>query len=324
MAPNRQIPFYLRNASRHRMGWIAKFGYRLGFGLALGLLMASLWVQGAGAQVSRATITEILDGNQVYVQNRQAQVNSVARLQQQVRTARSRAELRFNTGAIARLAQNSRLTVGNCAQLQRGTVLVNGAMNGCTRSTVAGVRGTLYTLTVDEDGQETIRVFEGEVAISARSDAPEPDDFELEDLESQEFESTEFESTESLKSIKSPTRALNQSQGSLSNLGLSGNIGLKQSDEAESQPVDLTAAPVLLAAGQQLTVTDGDSGVLTTLTAEDFAELIAGALLQGYSQDIPGMDALRRSFNQLFPSVPFPSIPGIPNPVPSVPLPFPF
>ena len=116
--------------------------------------------------ITQATVTEILDGNQVYIQDRQVQVNSVARQQERVRTAASRTALSFNTGAIARLAQNSSLTVGQCAQLQQGTVLVNGALNGCTGSTVAGVRGTTYTLTVDPNGVETLQVFEGMVEVS--------------------------------------------------------------------------------------------------------------------------------------------------------------
>lgn len=116
--------------------------------------------------ITQATVTEILDGNQVYIQDRQAQISSVARQQERVRTAASRTALSFNTGAIARLAQNSSLTVGQCAQLQQGTVLVNGALNGCTGSTVAGVRGTIYTLSVDQTGVETLQVFEGTVDVS--------------------------------------------------------------------------------------------------------------------------------------------------------------
>ncbi|MEL6385589.1 MAG: hypothetical protein AAFQ89_24630 [Cyanobacteria bacterium J06626_18] len=116
--------------------------------------------------VTQATVTEILDGNQVYIQDLQAQVSSVARQQEQVRTGTSRTALSFNTGAVARLAQNSSLTVGQCAQLQQGTVLVNGSLDGCTGSTLAGVRGTTYTFTVDENGVETLQVFEGTVDVS--------------------------------------------------------------------------------------------------------------------------------------------------------------
>jgi hypothetical protein len=122
-----------------------------------------------------ATITEILDSNQVYIQNRAARVSSIAQQRQQVRTRSARASLRFNTGAVARLAHNSSLIVGQCAQLNRGTLLVNGSLNGCSTSTVAGVRGTLYTLEVTEAGETIIRVFEGEVVVQ-RNPNPLPVD----------------------------------------------------------------------------------------------------------------------------------------------------
>ncbi|MGB3202003.1 MAG: hypothetical protein WBA99_13960 [Nodosilinea sp.] len=131
---------------------------------------------------SAATVTEILDSNQVYIQNRIAQVNSVAQLRQQIRTQAARASLRFNTGAVARLAHNSSLVVGQCAQLNRGTLLVNGTLNGCSTSTVAGVRGTIYTIEVTEAGDTIIQVFEGEVVVERNLNpeaiTPMADDFD--------------------------------------------------------------------------------------------------------------------------------------------------
>ena len=56
------------------------------------------------AQTTQATVQEILDGNQVFIQNRQASLNDVAQQQQQVRTGNSRTALLFNTGAVARLS----------------------------------------------------------------------------------------------------------------------------------------------------------------------------------------------------------------------------
>ncbi|MFN7858341.1 MAG: hypothetical protein ACK5P2_01210, partial [Pseudanabaena sp.] len=76
------------------------------------------------AQSTQATVQEILDGNQVFIQNQQAYVNDVARANQQVRTGNSRTALLFNTGAVARLSANSVLSIGQCAQLSRGTILV--------------------------------------------------------------------------------------------------------------------------------------------------------------------------------------------------------
>ncbi|NJN21262.1 MAG: FecR domain-containing protein [Leptolyngbya sp. RL_3_1] len=151
--------------------------YRLWFrflaGILAGLGLTALlhWPLAAPAlaqSINQATVIEILDGSQVYIQNQQARVNSVAQNRQRVHTAASRAALRFNTGAIARLSSNSSLTVGQCAHVQQGTLLVNGALNGCTNTSVAGVRGTLYTVTVTEDGTDVIEVFEGMVEVSPR------------------------------------------------------------------------------------------------------------------------------------------------------------
>jgi hypothetical protein len=51
----------------------------------------------ASAQSTQATVQEILDGNQVFIQNRQASLNDVAKQQQQVRTGNSRTALLFNS-----------------------------------------------------------------------------------------------------------------------------------------------------------------------------------------------------------------------------------
>jgi hypothetical protein len=120
----------------------------------------------AQSLINQAKITEILDGTQVFIQNKPAKVKDAANKGQRVRTADARVQLVFNTGAIGRLAQNSILTVGQCARLKQGTLLVNGAMNGCTASVVAGVRGTTYILEVTEGGEASIKVLEGEVTVT--------------------------------------------------------------------------------------------------------------------------------------------------------------
>jgi len=141
----------------------------LGLCLSLCLAQALSATQG----ITHATIKEILDGTQVFIQNQQAKVNDVAQLRQRVRTGDARAELTFNNGVVARLAKNSILTVGQCARLQRGTLLVNGTVNGCTASIVAAVRGTTYVLEVDESGKQELKVLEGEVLVR-REATPDP------------------------------------------------------------------------------------------------------------------------------------------------------
>ncbi len=131
----------------------------------------------AQGNVNRATITEVLDSPQVFIQNKQAKVKDAANKGQKVRTGDARAQIQFNTGAVGRLAHNSVLTVGQCARLRQGQLLINGAMNGCTSSVVAGVRGTTYVLEVDEAGEASVKVLEGEVTVT-KSAVPLPDESE--------------------------------------------------------------------------------------------------------------------------------------------------
>ncbi len=142
-------------------------------GLCLSLCLAQTLLGQNSQGITQATIKEILDGTQVFIQNQQAKVNDVARLRQRVRTGDARAELTFNNGVVARLAKNSILTVGQCARLQKGTLLVNGTANGCTSSIVAAVRGTTYVLEVDESGKQEVKVLEGEVVVR-REATPDP------------------------------------------------------------------------------------------------------------------------------------------------------
>lgn len=133
--------------------------------VCLGLSVVNL--QPAQSAIEAATVVEILDGNQVYIQNKQARKNDIARKDQQVRTGESRTQLEFNTGAVGRLSKNAQLIVGSsCFQVQRGQILINGAVSGCTKSRRLSVRGTTYTISVDDQGQANIAVLEGEVAIS--------------------------------------------------------------------------------------------------------------------------------------------------------------
>ncbi len=123
--------------------------------------------------VTRATLTQVLDGSDVFIQNRKAKVNDSATKGQRVRTGATRVQLTFDTGAIGRLGHNSVLTVGQCARLKKGTVLINGAMNGCSGSAVAGVRGTTYIMEVDDAGITRVSVLEGNVAV-APADPSQP------------------------------------------------------------------------------------------------------------------------------------------------------
>ncbi|MCS6812918.1 MAG: hypothetical protein NZ772_05005 [Cyanobacteria bacterium] len=132
----------------------------------MGVVVLAAIVPATGQSASQAQVTDILDGNRVYIQNRQVPVNAVAKRGETVSTKRARAQLSFNTGAIVRLSQHAVLTVGNdCIPVQQGTMLVGGARKGCTNSVVVGVRSTTYVLSVAPDGNEDISVLEGEVEV---------------------------------------------------------------------------------------------------------------------------------------------------------------
>lgn len=247
----------------------------------------------AQATVNRAEITQILDSSDVFIQNKQAKVKDSAQKGQRVRTADARAQLLFNTGAVGRLAHNSVLTVGQCARLKKGTLLINGAMNGCTSSVVAGVRGTTYLLEVDEAGEAQVKVLEGEVTVTKPANAV-PD----EAIDETEETSTPATGTKQLLQTPKPTL-------------------LAQTEIDE----------VVLKEGEKVSVSPtGSFGLVEKLSQEEFVSLLKGTLFNGFSLELPGISKIQQSFQRLYPGVPFPiSIPGIPGiPTPPVRIPLPF
>ena len=82
-----------------------------------------------------ATVQEILDGNQLYIDQKQAKVNARASAPQLVSTKDSRGQLLFSGGAAGRLNRFSLLKLGSsCFLMEKGQILVSGKQNGCTRS----------------------------------------------------------------------------------------------------------------------------------------------------------------------------------------------
>jgi hypothetical protein len=279
---------------------------------AIGLCLSSIPLY--AQTVNEAKIKEIIDGNQVFIQNQQAKVNDVAKQRQRVRTGDARAELVFNTGVTARLAKNSLLTVGQCARLQQGTLLVNGAINGCTASIVAAVRGTTYVLEVDESGKQEVKVLEGEVAVRQE---PTPDFAEGADPK-QWQKLQPFHQLKQLTNTPEPvptpeTRPLPP----------------LEAKPAEPAPPVLSQpqSEVILKAGEKLDIdAKGVLSIVQKLSQAEFESLLTGALFQGFSEQLSSIDKIRRSFEGLFPGVsfPIPSLPSLPTPsVPSLPsLPF--
>lgn len=137
------------------------------FGLVGSGTIALTFSPAQAQQITQATVVEILDSDQVYIQNRKAQVNSTAQRGQQVRTGQARVGLQLNNNAGVRLGQNSSLIVGDrCVQLNRGRVLIGGPARGCINSVVAVTRGTLYLMEQNENNLGRVTVLEGAVSIS--------------------------------------------------------------------------------------------------------------------------------------------------------------
>ncbi len=266
----------------------------------------------ASAQSTQAIVQEILDGNQVFIQNQQANLQDVARQSQQVRTGNSRTALLFNTGAVARLSANSVLKIGQCAFLKRGTVLVNGAINACSSSITTGVRGTTYLLEIDEFGNQQVKVLEGEVVVK-RNAIPlidEDDNLKVKQF-SQDFPQANPQQSRPLEPLNAePT-----------------NNKPVLKIEPNPQPMKQNNE-VVLKAGEKVEFDNkGGLGIIQQLTENEFVALLKGNLFQGFTNQIPGIDKVRAVFDGLFPGVNFPiSIPGIPTPnipIPNLPR-FPF
>lgn len=302
--------------------------------------LATPQIAPASAQATQATVQEILDGNQVFIQNQRASLNDVARQQQQVRTGNSRTALLFNTGAVARLSANSVLNIGQCARLTRGTILINGAVNACSSGITTGVRGTTYLLEVDESGNQQVKVLEGEVVVK-RNATPLTDE--------------DDGSTPSTKPTTKPNQNPNTSSSSTTQKGKQfavpsgGNRQLPDNPQNSRPVAPLTPSPVngkpilkvdpsaqptkqpeevVLKAGEKVEFDNGGAlGIIQKLSENEFVNLLKGNLFEGFTNQIPGIDKVRAVFDGLFPGVNFPiSLPSIPTPsipIPSLPR-FPF
>jgi len=305
--------------------------------------LATPRIEPVSAQSTQAIVQEILDGNQVFIQNQQASVNDVARAQQQVRTGNSRTALLFNTGAVARLSANSVLRIGQCAQLSRGTILVNGAINACSSGITTGVRGTTYLLEVDDSGNQQVKVLEGEVTVKRNAQTlKEEDDQPTNNKPIDKPTNTKLPSptpitqTSAIPQNSAPKSKQFPIPSSDPRLSLPLNNASESGSENKKpvSPIPVSPKPpqqpdeVVLKSGEKIEVDQGGAlGVIQKLTENEFVGLLQGALFQGFANQIPGLNKVRDVFNGLFPGGNFPiSIPSIPTPsipIPSLPrLPF--
>lgn len=137
-----------------------------GFGLAVST--------GAAPELraaEEATVQEILDGRELYIDQKQAAVKARALAPQTVSTKNSRGQLGFSGGAAGRINRFSLLRLGtSCFLMEKGQILVSGQQNGCTRSARLSVRGTNYVIDVQDDGTAELSVLEGAVEVEPLQD----------------------------------------------------------------------------------------------------------------------------------------------------------
>jgi hypothetical protein len=235
-----------------------------------------------------ARITQILDGPHVFIQDKRAKVNDVAKKGQRIRTGRARAELRFSSGAVGRLAHNSSLTIGRCARLQNGSMMVNGSMNGCSYSAVAGVRGTTYVLEVDGRGASTLRVLEGQVLVT-RSSVPIPDETDV-------------------SATNQPRQALSGAAIEQAKIVQTKQVSPDtQSDTQLDTQLDSRIPPVSLQAGEQVTLSPaGYPGQVERIAQPEFSKLVSEDWVQHYEAPLPGAEKIRQSYQSQFPNQPYP------------------
>ncbi|MCP9785069.1 FecR family protein [Cyanobium sp. N5-Cardenillas] len=140
--------------------------------LLTALAAALTWPSGSAARpTGSAVVQEILDGRELFIERRQAQVQERAFTPELVRTQKSRGQLGFAGGAAGRLNRFTQLRLGStCFLLSSGQILVSGQQNGCTRSSRLSTRGTNYVITLLDGGEQDVAVLEGSVELQPLAD----------------------------------------------------------------------------------------------------------------------------------------------------------
>ncbi|NJK99511.1 MAG: FecR domain-containing protein [Spirulinaceae cyanobacterium RM2_2_10] len=261
------------NLPRLRLGRCC-LSFLIGLSLVLGT--SGLYVP-ARAAISTAVVQEIIDGDEVFIEAEKAELEAIANFQQTVSTEAARAGLLFSNGAAGRLAPNSSVTVGQCIELQQGSILAVGPANGCASGFEIGVEGTVYVLEIDASGSARVKVLEGSVVVKTEQAPPEAED--TSDEEAADPEATEAEATEAT--------------------GESEDAGTEDGGE------------IVVEQGQKLTIaTGGRPGFVEALLQEEVEAIIYGVLFDGFSLPLPGMGNLRAALESLYPALDIPNYPG--------------
>jgi hypothetical protein len=76
------------------------------------------------AKQSQATVREILDRSELFIDRRSAKVKDVAQQPESLKTLQCRAQLAFTNGAGRRMIKGSTIRLGECLFISQGSVLV--------------------------------------------------------------------------------------------------------------------------------------------------------------------------------------------------------
>ena len=122
------------------------------------------------ADSQKATIQEILDGDELFIDDQKAKIEEKAQPPQVISTGLSRGQIAFSGGAVGRINRQSLVKLGSsCFLLNKGQILISGRQDGCTASSRLSVRGTNYVLKISDDGSTDLAVLEGSVEVTDNS-----------------------------------------------------------------------------------------------------------------------------------------------------------
>jgi TonB family protein len=260
-------------------------------GTLLGFVLTALPSQ---AQITQATIQEIIHGNQVgnqvYIQNMPAKVKDQANFGQIVLTQEARAGLTFNNGAQGRLGRQTRVTVGQCVDVVNGELLASGPVTGCVANLTVSVLGTLYVLQKNEVPAAT--GLEGQLqGLQSRLAA----------LENQ---------LSSGQGLTPPAQA----QGIT---GEGGTVKVLAGVVTANLPNN-PGQPLRIKAGEKVSVINGQLGPVVPMTPGEIAALLNGPLFRGFQIPLGPPGEMQNLCRSLLPGYDC-SPEGFPNPPSSPP-----
>jgi hypothetical protein len=117
------------------------------------------------AKPSKATVREILDRQELFIDRRRAKVKDTAQQPESLKTLQCRAQLTFADGAGGRMIKGSTIRLGDCLFISQGSVLISGPMCACSRSVKVCSTNTNYILEAMDDGDAAVTSLEGTLDV---------------------------------------------------------------------------------------------------------------------------------------------------------------